>query len=121
MNKTIPLTLPEQVWGRLATKADKEGRKVADIVADAIAEVLNPQPRIVVESGTQLPERPVMASSQQRWAALVASGHAEGWTDQEMAVAFEREYPGEDWTRNRVSVMRRALRLPPNKQFKRVE
>lgn len=121
MNKTIPLTLPEGVWGRLATKADKEGRKVADVLADAISEALNPKPRIVVESGAELPDRPALPSSQERWAALVASGHKAGWTDQEMAVAFEREYPGEDWTRNRVSVMRRALRLPPNKQFKRVE
>jgi len=34
--KTVPLTLPDHVWGRLASRADHRGTSVADEVADAI-------------------------------------------------------------------------------------
>lgn len=37
-DKTIPVTLPAKVWGRLASIADAQGVKVADVIALAIAQ-----------------------------------------------------------------------------------
>lgn len=34
--KTVPVTLPEPVWGRLASIADRRGVTVADLIADAV-------------------------------------------------------------------------------------
>ncbi len=34
--KTVPVTLPEPVWGRLASIADRRGVTVADLLAGAV-------------------------------------------------------------------------------------
>lgn len=36
MRRTVPVTLPEEVWGRLASLADRRGVRVADLIAEAI-------------------------------------------------------------------------------------
>lgn len=113
MNKTIPLTLPEGVWGKLATKADKEGRKVADLIGDAVAAVLDPTPHVVYVPAVAVPHRPT--TNADIWTAMVAKAHEDGWTDREMAVEFERQSPTDGWTRSRISDIRRRLKLPANK------
>lgn len=40
-DRTIPVTLPELVWGRLASIADRRGVKVADLVGDAVVAVVS--------------------------------------------------------------------------------
>lgn len=42
MAKTVQLTLPDHVWGRLASMADTSGLKVADLIGDAVEDVLEP-------------------------------------------------------------------------------
>lgn len=39
--RTIPVTVPEFVWGRLATIAEHNGRSVGDLIADGIWHVLD--------------------------------------------------------------------------------
>ncbi|GAA3730356.1 hypothetical protein GCM10022239_03690 [Leifsonia bigeumensis] len=39
--RTVPVTLPEPVWGRLASIADRRGVKVADLIADAVQAVVS--------------------------------------------------------------------------------
>lgn len=121
MNKTIPLTLPEGVWGRLATKADKEGRKVADLLAEAVVRALNPAPVApppVVAAVFDAPADESPSEKWVRWQGMVAELHSRGWTDREMTVALTRDHPGDGWTRARVGDMRRKSHLPPNKPSK---
>lgn len=42
--KTVPLELPLDVWGRLASLADRRGIRIADLVADAVT-ALVPAPK----------------------------------------------------------------------------
>lgn len=42
MSKTVQLTLPDKVWGRLASMADTQGLKVADLLGDAVEDLLEP-------------------------------------------------------------------------------
>lgn len=45
MSKTVQLTLPDHVWGRLASMADTNGLSVADLVGDAVENLLEPTAR----------------------------------------------------------------------------
>ena len=38
--KTVPVYLPEHVWGRLASMADDRGMSIADLIADGIKQNL---------------------------------------------------------------------------------
>lgn len=40
----ISLTLPRQVWGRMATIAEQKRCRVADLVADAVEVIVDPTP-----------------------------------------------------------------------------
>jgi len=56
---TVPVTLPARVWGRLASLADASGVTVADLVADAIQDVLPvraPRPFTRAADIAKLPE-----------------------------------------------------------------
>lgn len=39
--KTVPVTLPDWVWGRAATIAEHRGVKVGDLIADGLMGVLD--------------------------------------------------------------------------------
>ena len=43
--KTVTVTLPERVWGHLASIADIQGVRVSDVLAHAIAAELKRSPR----------------------------------------------------------------------------
>lgn len=47
--RTVPVVLPDYVWGRLASIAEFRGVKVADVIADALWETLRHPRRDVQE------------------------------------------------------------------------
>lgn len=59
MTRRVEVILPEMVWGRLATIADKRGVKVADLIGDAIFDVIggDPQVRPPLDGSTGAPGR----------------------------------------------------------------
>lgn len=54
MNKTIPVTLPDWMWGRLATIALHRGTDAADLVAVAIVGLLRDDPHRLAELQMEL-------------------------------------------------------------------
>ena len=48
--KTVTVTLPERVWGHLASIADIQGVQVADVLAHAVAAELKRSPRAPLDS-----------------------------------------------------------------------
>ncbi len=53
-NKTIPVTMPDWLWGRLATIAEQRNQPIAGLVADALREVADANPRIKFERISRL-------------------------------------------------------------------
>ena len=47
MHKTVPVRMPEQVWGHLASLADKQGVTVGELIAATVASLVktSTQPR----------------------------------------------------------------------------
>jgi len=54
MNKTLPVTLPDWMWGRLATIATHRGTNAADLIAVAIVGVLHDDPHRLAELDMEL-------------------------------------------------------------------
>jgi hypothetical protein len=54
MNKTIPVTLPDWMWGRLATIAKQRGTEVADLIAVSIVSLLRDDPHRLAELQMEL-------------------------------------------------------------------
>jgi hypothetical protein len=54
MNKTVAVTLPEWMWGRLATIATHRGTDAADLVAVAIVGLLRDDPHRLAELQLEL-------------------------------------------------------------------
>lgn len=42
--RTVPVTMPESVWGRLASIADNNDSTVAEVIADALQQVVDEGP-----------------------------------------------------------------------------
>jgi hypothetical protein len=53
-NKTIPVTLPEWMWGRLATIGTHRATPVADLIAVAIVGLLKDDPHRLAELDMEL-------------------------------------------------------------------
>ena len=68
---TVPVTLPADVWGRLATRADERGVTVADLVAAAIQDLTQPRFKRGPVEGSRLAD--------DRWAVIKPLRDA-GWT-----------------------------------------
>lgn len=72
MNKiTVPVTLPADVWGALATRADQQGKTVADLLAGAITDLTRPRFKRGPVEGSRLAD--------DRWAVIKPLRDA-GWT-----------------------------------------
>lgn len=75
--KTIPIRLPLEVWGRLASRADTDGVTVADLIADAIQTVAGIRPKRGIPAANTLEAerlaiiRPLRAAGW-TWAQIVA-------------------------------------------------
>lgn len=54
MNKTVPVTLPDWMWGRLATIAQHRATPVADLVAVSIVSLLRDDPNRLAELDMEL-------------------------------------------------------------------
>ena len=52
--KTVPVSLPIWMWGRLATIADHRELRVADLIAEGIAHVLDSDPDRLAELAAEL-------------------------------------------------------------------
>jgi hypothetical protein len=53
-DKTVPVTLPEWVWGRLSTIADHRDTTSGDLIASAIMGVLNSDTGRLAQLETEL-------------------------------------------------------------------
>lgn len=84
--ESVSVTIPMRVWGRLATEAEHRGVTIADVLVNAINQVIRPQGRRE---------------------AVVAACRS-GFTDREIA-----EQTGE--TRSYVQSVRRAVGLVANR------
>ena len=42
---TVPLTLPMEAWGRLATRADDRGITVGELITEALRPLTEPKPK----------------------------------------------------------------------------
>lgn len=67
---TVPLTLPIEAWGRLATRADDRGVTVADLIADTLRPLTEPKPKRG-HAGVQEREHRV---------AVIVQKRGDGWT-----------------------------------------
>lgn len=52
--KTVPVSLPDWVWGRAATIAEHRGVKVADLIAEGLMGVLNADQHRLAELEAEL-------------------------------------------------------------------
>ncbi|AAT90033.1 hypothetical protein ATY41_02785 [Leifsonia xyli subsp. xyli] len=55
--KTVPVTIPTWVWGRLATIAEHRGVTVGDLIADGVMAVLGADPGRLGELEMELNKR----------------------------------------------------------------
>lgn len=103
VNKTVPLTLPEKVWGRLASVAAQRNVDVADLIAEGVRSVLQTQKTAPTPEPAPPPvivERPGLSELRR----LVEAG----LSDAEISA-------GTNMTRDQVGHKRRSIGLPPNK------
>ncbi|TQL46689.1 hypothetical protein FB562_2213 [Homoserinimonas aerilata] len=96
--KTVTVTLPVTVWGRLASIADKQGVRVADVLAHAVAAEVT-APTFAPGGKTKTPnlDDPVV----RHW--------KDGLTDREICAVL-------GMTRAAVGDKRRSFGLPANKK-----
>lgn len=125
MSRVIPVTVSDSAWKRLSSHAGKHDLTVGQMVANAVAALLAPErpptPSPAKPEAVRLPERPQRVepvrelSKLARRRSLVGAAHEAGWTDREMAVAFDKQDPDDGWTATRVAGIRRRLGLPAHK------
>lgn len=84
--KSVPVYLPEPIWGRLATVADDRGVSVEDILTTAVRQLIDPM------------------TVEEQIVDLVRAG----WPDKIIAAKTGQVL-------GRVARVRRAAHLPPNK------
>lgn len=89
--RTRQITIPEHVWGRLASIADDRGTTIEELLVHAIESIAEPK--------THLEQR----TTRERVVAMVLDGHADASIAAELHIFVQR-----------VAEIRRKAKLPAN-------
>lgn len=79
---TVPLTLPMDAWGRLATRADDKGVTVAQLIADALRPLTEPKPK----------RGPSSVALRDHRVAVIARKRGDGWTWMQIAAELNMSH-----------------------------